>query len=259
MSNLTYIYQKSVSEIKLLDTLNYTLEEFKTNPQACYPTWDTATMIASSEKYEYPCIDKDTQELRNKTREERIIEGETELLQDGEYVEDGKIINVPCPDGLLKKYWDKVTHTWTEGATEEEQKAEWFNRINNWKPQVLEGPFNYVHTDGKTYKQKLRVGKDDTLLSTAIQALIRNAEIPSIEWAFDDENNSVLMTLEDLRKLQDTGFVWTQCVYEAERELKAMEADFTKNIDFFKETAIKHLDKYKITVFKTEQQTNYKL
>ena len=99
----------------------------------------------------------------------------------------------------------------------------------------------------------MRVGKDDALLSTAIQALIRNVDIPAIEWAFDDENNSVLMTLEDLRKLQDTGFVWTQCVYEAERELKAMEADFTKNINFFKETAIKHLDKYKITVFKTRQ------
>ena len=54
------------------------------------------------------------------------------------------------------------------------------------------------------------------------------------------------MTLEDLRKLQDTGFVWTQCVYEAERELKAMEADFTKDINFFRETAIKHIGKYKM-------------
>lgn len=60
------------------------------------------------------------------------------------------------------------------------------------------------------------------------------------------------MTLEDLRKLQNTGFVWTQCVYEAERELKSMKADFTKNIEFFKEIAIKHLDKYRISVFKAE-------
>ena len=72
-------------------------------------------------------------------------------------------------------------HIWKEGATEEEQKTEWFNRINKWKPKVLEGPFSYVHSDGKAYKQKLRVGKDDTLLSTAIQALIRNTEIPSID------------------------------------------------------------------------------
>ncbi|MCF2612978.1 hypothetical protein [Fusobacterium perfoetens] len=252
MSNLTYIYQKNVSEIKLLDTLNYTLEEFKTNPQGCYPGFNKKNMVVSSEKYDYPCIDY-SGELRNKTREERILEGEIELLQDGEYVADGKIITVPAPENLLKKVWDKELHIWKESATEEEQKTEWFNRINSWKPKVLEGPFRYLHSDGKTYHQKLRVGKDDTLLSTAIQALIRNSEIPSIEWAFDDENNSVFMTLEDLRKLQDTGFVWTQCVYEAERELKAMKADFTKNINFFKETAIKHLDKYKITVFKTKQ------
>ena len=251
MSNLTYIYQKNVSEIKLLDTLNYTLEEFKTNPQGCYPGFNKENMIVSSEKYDYPCIDY-SGELRNKTREERIIEGEIELLQDGEYMESGIIKIVPAPETLLKKAWDRESRTWKEGATEEEIKIAWFDNINRWKPQVLEGPFRYIHSDGKIYHQKLRVGKDDTLLSTAIQALIRNAEILNIEWAFDDENNSVLMTLEDLRKLQDTGFVWTQCVYEAERELKSMKADFTKNIEFFKEIAIKHLDKYRISVFKAE-------
>lgn len=246
MSNLTNIYENKNGKILLLDTLNYTLEEFKVNPQSCFPNWNSATMIASSEKYEHPCIDM-SGELRDKTREERIAEGEIELLQNGEYVEAGKIIVVPVPEGLLKKVWDKTTHAWKEAATPEEQKTEWFNKINTWKPQVLEGPFSYLHTDGKTYYQKLRVGKDDTLLSTAIQALIRNTGISSIEWAFDDENNSVLMTLEDLRNLQDRGFIWTQAVYEAERELKAAVPDFTKDINFFKETAIKHIGKYRLS------------
>lgn len=185
--------------------------------------------------------------IEEATREQRIlIFQEIDLLQDGEYIDKEKIVTVPCIENFFRKVWDKELRAWKEGATEEEIKTAWFDNINKWKPQVLEGPFNYIHTDGKTYKQKLRVGKDDTLLSTAIQALIRNTEIPSIEWAFDDENNSVLMTLEDLRRLQDTGFVWTQCVYEAERELKAMEADFTKDINFFRETAIKHIEKYKM-------------
>lgn len=185
--------------------------------------------------------------IEEATREQRIlIFQEIDLLQDGEYIDKERIVTVPCTENFFRKTWDKELHIWKEGATEEEIKTAWFDNINKWKPQVLEGPFSYVHSDGKTYKQKLRVGKDDTLLSTAIQALIRNAEISSIEWAFDDENNSVLMTLEDLRKLQDTGFVWTQCVYEAERELKAMEADFTKDINFFRETAIKHIGKYKM-------------
>ena len=185
--------------------------------------------------------------IEEATREQRILLfQEIDLLQDGEYIDEKRIVTVPCTENFFRKTWDKELHIWKEGATEEEIKTAWFDNINKWKPQVLEGPFSYVHSDGKTYKQKLRVGKDDTLLSTAIQALIRNAEISSIEWAFDDENNSVLMTLEDLRKLQDTGFVWTQCVYEAERELKAMEADFTKDINFFRETAIKHIGKYKM-------------
>lgn len=238
---MTHIYD---NDLIYLISLNYDYKDFIKSPSNFFPSWDH-TYYATQEKYENPILDNSN--IREKTRDELIlIDNKVELLQDGEYIEQGKIINVPCPNGLLKKYWDKVTHTWTEGATEEEQKAEWFNRINNWKPQVLEGPFKYTHSDGKTYHQKLRVGKDDTLLSTAIQALIRNAEIPSIEWAFDDDNNSVLMSLEDLRKLQDTGFIWTQCVYEAERELKSMKADFTKDINFFKEIAIKHIGKYKI-------------
>lgn len=194
-----------------------------------------------------PIYDAEKNIVEEATREQRILLfQEIDLLQDGEYIDEKRIVTVPCTENFFRKTWDKELHIWKEGATEEEIKTAWFDKINKWKPQVLEGPFSYVHSDGKTYKQKLRVGKDDTLLSTAIQALIRNTEIPSIEWAFDDENNSVLMTLEDLRKLQDTGFAWTQCVYEAERELKAMEADFTKDINFFRETAIKHIRKYKM-------------
>ena len=194
-----------------------------------------------------PIYDAEKNIVEEATREQRILLfQEIDLLQDGEYIDEKRIVTVPCTENFFRKTWDKELHIWKEGATEEEIKTAWFDNINKWKPQVLEGPFSYVHSDGKTYKQKLRIGKDDTLLSTAIQALIRNAEIPSIEWAFDDENYSVYMTLEDLRKLQDTGFVWTQCVYEAERELKAMEADFTKDINFFRETAIKHIGKYKM-------------
>ena len=58
------------------------------------------------------------EKLREKTREERIAEGEEELLQDGEYVEGGKIITVPAPENLLKKVWDNITRSWREGRGE---------------------------------------------------------------------------------------------------------------------------------------------
>lgn len=231
----------SQEEVKIVMGNNLFLDHPELNP-------DDYIIVEQTSPFICPIYNVEKNIIEEATREQRIlIFKEEELLQAGEYVDGEKIIMIPCTEEFLKKAWDKELHIWKEGATEEEIKTAWFDNINKWKPQVLEGPFSYVHSDGKTYKQKLRVGKDDTLLSTAIQALIRNAEIPSIEWAFDDDNNSVLMSLEDLRKLQDTGFVWTQCVYEAERELKAMKADFTKDINFFKEIAIKHIGKYKIS------------
>lgn len=121
MSNYTNIYLKNKSEVKLLDTLNYTLEEFKKNPQACYPTWNKETMIASEIKYEYPIIDVETQELREKTREEKILlDNKIELLQDGEYIKKNEIIVVPVPENLIKATWIEENHTWIEGMTKDE-------------------------------------------------------------------------------------------------------------------------------------------
>ena len=248
------------SEIQSVMGGNLFLDHLELNPDDC-------CVVEQNQEIQYPTYDELEDTIREMTLFERyknklyqleeneiILNNEIIRLEEGQYLDQEKnnIVTIPVPESLLKKVWDREAHIWKEGATEEEIKIAWFDNINRWKPQVLEGPFRYIHSDGKIYHQKLRVGKDDTLLSTAIQALIRNAEILNIEWAFDDENNSVLMTLEDLRKLQDTGFVWIQCVYEAERELKSMKADFTKNIEFFKEIAIKHLDKYRISVFKAE-------
>lgn len=129
MSNLTYVYQKNESEIKLLDTLNYTLDEFKSNPQGCFPSWDTATMIASEVKYEYPVLDSKTKELREKTKYEKYKSGEYELQQNevefkedilvlnpGQYIKDNEVVTVPKPEGT-KIEWDWNLHEWQEKAT----------------------------------------------------------------------------------------------------------------------------------------------
>ena len=129
MSNLTYIYQKNVSEIKLLDTLNYTLNEFKANPQACYPTWDTATMIASTEKYEYPCSDV-SGELREMTKYEKYQKGLYELqfneviykddvlvLEQGQYIDEKGILKTVEKIEGTRIEWNWETHEWEEKAT----------------------------------------------------------------------------------------------------------------------------------------------
>ena len=129
MSNLTYIYQKNISDIKLLDTLNYTLEEFKVNPQSCFPTWDKQSMIASEIKYEYPIFDTKKDELREKTKYEKYKDGEYELqqnevefkddiliLEPGQYIKDGEVITVPKIEGTRVE-WNWKTHEWEEKAT----------------------------------------------------------------------------------------------------------------------------------------------
>ena len=129
MSNFTHIYKKNESEIKLLDTLNYTLDEFKSNPQGCFPSWDTATMIASEVKYEYPVLDSKTKELREKTKYEKYKSGEYELQQNevefkedilvlnpGQYIKDNEVVTVPKPEGT-KIEWDWNLHEWQEKAT----------------------------------------------------------------------------------------------------------------------------------------------
>ena len=129
MSNLTYIYKKNVSEIKLLDTLNYTLDEFKANPQNCYPTWDKQSMTASEVKYEYPCLDV-SGELREMTKYEKykkglyeLLENEVEfkddilVLEQGQYVDDlGVLQTVPKIEGTRVE-WNWETYEWEEKAT----------------------------------------------------------------------------------------------------------------------------------------------
>ena len=129
MSNLTHIYENKSGKILLLDILNYTLEEFKNNPQGCYPAWNKETMIASESKYEYPCIDSKTQELREKTKYEKYKSGEYELqhnevefkediliLEPGQYIKDGEVITVSKPEGTRIE-WDWELHEWQEKAT----------------------------------------------------------------------------------------------------------------------------------------------
>lgn len=233
MSNLTYIYQKNVSEIKLLDTLNYTLEEFKTNPQGCYPGFNKENMVVSSEKYDYPCIDY-SGELRNKTREERIIEGEIELLQDGEYMESGIIKIVPAPETLLKKAWDRESRTWKEGATEEEITDNYFTKINKYKAEILENGFDF-----NGHQQKCRE-KDLALLGNAIAAnedAQPFATTPVTHWSFND-HDVVEMSLDELKKLRIDGATFVQAVFIIEAQLKATQPnillekqDFIEKID----------------------------
>ena len=150
MSKLTYIYQKNKTDIKLLDTLNYTLEEFKANPQACYPDLDAETMTASEVKYEYPCLDV-SGELREMTKYEKYKKGLYELqfneviykddilvLEAGQYIKDNEVITVPKIEGVRVE-WDWVNHIWEDKATNLEVVQAQYNEYERMDtPSTLE-------------------------------------------------------------------------------------------------------------------------
>lgn len=229
---MTHLYDNNLN---FLVSLNYEYEDFIKEPSKYYPEW-RSSFYATQDKYSNPILSDGA--LREKTREELIlIDNKLELLQDGEYIEQGKIIVVPCPEGLLKKKWDKTAHVWGEGATVEELKEYYFNKINTYKAEILEVGFNF-----NGHQQKCRE-KDLALLSNAVSALDDMqtfkviAEEHQINWAFND-NDIVSMTETDLRELRMSGAIFINTVYGVEAQLKASEAnillekqDFIKKVD----------------------------
>ena len=226
---MTHIYDNN---LKFLLTLNYNYEDFIKEPSKFYPEWQSS-FYATQDKYNSPILSDGA--LREKTREELIlIDNKVELLQDGEYIEQGKIIVVPAPKTLLKKVWDVQSHTWSEGATVEELKEYFFNKINTYKAEILEVGFNF-----NGHQQKCRE-KDLALLGNAIAAN-EDAQVysktPVSHWSFND-HDVIEMSLEDLKHLRIAGATFVQAIFTIEAQLKASEAnillekqDFIKKVD----------------------------
>lgn len=147
------------------------------------------------------------------------------LLNDGQYIEGEKIIEVSYDEnlGYLIPVWDKETHTWKEQATEEEKTAHYKYLINSYKAKILEQGYNY-----NEHQQKCRE-KDLALLGNAVAALddmttFTQSDEKKINWAFND-NDIAIMTETDLRKLRMAGCEFINNIYKIERELKAEETN----------------------------------
>ena len=112
---MTHIYDKNLQHII---SLNYGLETFMTNPSLYYPDWEKEC-YASSIKFKNPILDDG--QVREMTREELILlKNKTELLQDGEIIEDGAIKKIEVPSNLIRASWDRENQVWIETMTKEE-------------------------------------------------------------------------------------------------------------------------------------------
>lgn len=122
-----YIYNKQTLALEGVPVTS-SFKEFKTNPIEFYPNWNIYN-IASDTLFLNPILDGEI--IREKTREEQIIQdNKLELLQDGEYLENNRIVIVTVPEGLFIKKW--VYPNWIEGATQEDIDLEVFKLLDKY-------------------------------------------------------------------------------------------------------------------------------
>ncbi|MGL6113490.1 MAG: hypothetical protein ACRC1R_00485 [Cetobacterium sp.] len=123
---IIYIYDIKTLQVVARPIVN-SYGEFKAEPTKFYPDWNVTNHLSTEIEFLNPIIDNGV--IREKTREELILlDNRIELLQDGEYVENNKIIVVKVPDYLFKKLWNKESNLWEEGATQEDINIE-VNRL----------------------------------------------------------------------------------------------------------------------------------
>lgn len=119
---IIYIYNTKTLQVVARPIVN-SYGEFKAEPARYYPEWNKDNHISTEAKFQNPILDFGV--IREKTREELILlDNKTELLQDGEYIENNKIIRLEAPSYLFKKLWNKEKNLWEEGATQGEINLE---------------------------------------------------------------------------------------------------------------------------------------
>lgn len=216
----------SQEEVKIVMGNNLFLDHPELNP-------DDYIIVEQTSPFICPIYNVEKNIIEEATREQRIlIFKEEELLQAGEYVDGEKIIMIPCTEEFLKKAWDKETHTWKEGATKEEIKEFYYSQINKFKAEILETGYDF-----KGHQQKCRE-KDLALLGNAVAALddmatfSQSEEEKTVNWAFND-NDILLMTETDLRKMRIAGTIFINTIYGVEAELKAAEPNISLKKDEF--------------------------
>ena len=219
-----YIYSKEKLP-KLLFDVNLTSEEVK-----LYGGWDTIFSYYPSVKKDetitvertapfiYPILDNNI--IREMTREEKV-ENEIKItLEEGEFIENKKLIKVPKPQENSKYLnWNKDKHLWILDT--EAQKKDYFNVIDNFKNTSLEYGFDYK-VDGKEHRQKCR---DKDIIWIAMSALLLflvktfiGKEIKKT-WYFEDDFGKE-MDLMDFIQLMFFGSTFIQSVYDTENYFK---------------------------------------
>ena len=147
-----YIYSKE-KKSKLAFTVNLTAEEVKNfmgdNLFLDYPELNPVDYIAIERKeaFKYPTYDVATNSIREMTRYELIEEGIGVQLNQGEYIEDKKLITVPQPTSYHT--WNTSTHTWDIGMEDVKRTFR-----HKFREILLDKMFGSYEHNGKVFQMK---------------------------------------------------------------------------------------------------------
>lgn len=236
---IVYIYNKDLELIGQPYVTNY--EEFIENPQEFYPIWNEEGMYASKDKLQYPIIDKETNLIREKTQEELKLEGIIEL-DDGEYIEDGKLIVVEYDEklGYLKRMWNKETHIWYEGATEEEITEHMGVLVTKLLYDVMTIGCEVTIQEEK-HQQSLDDDKRKALnerISGFDLAQELGTPVSQVAWPFkDDGTETVVMSVDEFKQMTLYCLGYGEKCYLAAELLKAKRKVNSTIDDFYAELA----------------------
>lgn len=232
---IVYIYNKELELIGQPYITSY--DDFVSNPQGFYPTWDEENMYVSKDKLQYPIVEDNL--VREKTQKELKLEGIIEL-DDGEYIEDGKLIVVEYDEklGYLKRMWNKETHIWYEGATEEEITEHMGVLVTKLLYDVLAIGCEVTIQEEK-HQQSLEKSKREAL-DEQIGGIKLAEELGEpttmIMWPFkDDGSDTITMTINEFKQMVFECHNYGQSCYIAAELLKVKRKVNSTIDDFYNE------------------------
>ena len=233
-----YIYTKE-KKPKIKFTVNLTREEVKElmgdNLFLDYPDLDKNNFIIIEQEnmFKYPILGNDGI-IREMTRDELVADGIEVQLNQGEKIENGKIVKIEKPHNKLEELWNWTGTEWVYNHSAEKEK--YFTEIDNIKAKILSYGFDY-EIEGIKHRQKCR-DKDITLLASNITFMMGEKAIfgkeKPITWYFED-NFGLKLDLQKSLILASYGKTFTQSVYDTENYFKTKVEPKNINEEEFEE------------------------
>ena len=201
--------------------------------------WNEDNAVVTEKEYFYPTWTGT--ELREMTQEELKIEGIVSL-EDGEYIEDGKLIVVEYDEklGYLKRAWNKTEHVWYEGATEDEITEHMGKLVTKLLYDVMAIGCE-VTIKNEKHQQILDDDKRKALnerISGFNLAKELGSQITQVAWPFkDDGTDTVVMSVNEFKQMALYCLGYGEKCYLAAELLKAKRKVNSTIDDFYSELA----------------------